>query len=319
MECAQVAEAVQKYHEGEASLKDDPEVFAHLKGCAACRESLQKVLYDVDLAAYSAFFEEIDPPEDFADQVIDAIPGGEEKTEGRRPERGGARKKAGSSGKLAVVRGERKPLGRALRASASAGLKPAHHTTTVRRREEPSGVFLTDQIFGSQEKKRGLIITYCEECGERIDPADFDTGAAIQHQNASYCRKCKSKVVPEELEPEGASREKAEPKAKRPARAEASPRAAASRGAPAPRAAQPVNYMKVGGIFMGVALLLVVGVVVVLSTGGDDGAPPPRERAAGAKAKREDAAGGGQGGAEAKKAEAANKGGNELDKLMAVE
>lgn len=44
-----------------------------------------------------------------------------------------------------------------------------------------------------------LTIRYCQECGNRILPEDFDRGAAVTVNNLSYCSDCKSAVPQEKL------------------------------------------------------------------------------------------------------------------------
>jgi len=269
MDCETVGEILDQYHEGECSLKENREALAHIKECGACRESLLRILYDLDLAAYTAFFEEIEPPASFTDKVLDALPGATRKPARRKT---AARRRTPSSSKLSPVKGDRKSGVRRGRPSSGGALKPTRKTGTMRRRtaskDQQSGLFLQDQIFGSQEKKSGLIITYCEDCGERIDPDDFDTGVAVYYQNASYCKKCKLNV-------EGLEADKPAPQK---GRKKGVPARAPTRSAPAARppsgrlpSAHPkkaMNLPMVGGAIMGAAVLLIVAVIVVMKIGG---------------------------------------------------
>ncbi|MHC4777864.1 MAG: anti-sigma factor family protein [Planctomycetota bacterium] len=288
MDCEEVSGFLTEFHGGDASLKDDREALAHIKECEECRSSLQKILYDLDQAAYTAFFEEMEPPRGAVDKVLASLPGSGRKPAGRRKTAG--RRKEPSSSRLAPARGERKKAGRRGRPGATGGQKAIRKTTTLRRRDslkDQSGLFLQDQIFGSSEKKVGLIITYCEECGERIDPADFESGAAIHHQNASYCNKCKTSVVGEE-----------EPK-KSPARAAAPRKGARTKSRPAqkPATSKPasgrmataspkkgMNLPLVGGGIMGAAALILIAVVVIVGVGGnseEDYRRPPSNSSSG--------------------------------------
>ncbi|MHC4600721.1 MAG: zf-HC2 domain-containing protein, partial [Planctomycetota bacterium] len=269
MDCEEVAEFLEDFHAGDESLKQNRDVVAHLKECETCRGSLQSILFDLDMAMYTAFFEEMESPKGSVDKVLDALPGSARKAVAGR--KGKGRRKPPSSSRLGPVRGDRKKGPRKGRTSGIGGPKAMRRTTTLRRRDkDQSGLFLQDQIFGSTEKKTGLIITYCEECGERIDPDDFETGAAIHHQNASYCQKCKESVV-------GAVTEPAKPKtgARKAAKTKA-------RSAPRPQPARPpsgrmaapakkgMNLPLVGGGLMGAAVLILVAVVIVISLGNGD-------------------------------------------------
>ncbi|GEM_PF-3426932 len=269
MDCEDVGEILEAFHAGEASLDEYEGLEEHLASCEGCRQALQKILYDVDLAAYTTFFEDMKPPPRFARKVMESLPGGK----GEGGKRGSSSKGGGSSSRLATVRGEKKTGARRGRPSSS-GMLRAHRKTGVRRKDpsrEPSGVFLQDQIFGAQEKKTGLIITYCEECGERIDPSLFESGEAVRYKNASYCPKCKSAV-------EGLLEEEApSPKRKGRSRAKAGTRGPArppsTRVATPPRTKKPMNLPLVGGGLVGAAvLILVIGVVAFSMMGdGDDG------------------------------------------------
>ncbi|MHC5080899.1 MAG: anti-sigma factor family protein, partial [Planctomycetota bacterium] len=199
MDCQEVADFLEKYHQGDASLRETREVMPHINQCEHCRQTLQRILFDLDLAAFTTFFQENEPPRGFVDKVLADLPGSGRRSTDRK---GGARRRPSSSGRMSAVKtdrrgGDRKTGGRKGRVGSSESLKAQRKTTAMRRKEyhkEQSGLFLSDQIFGTQEKKIGLIITYCEECGERIDPEDFESGAAVHYKNASYCSKCKGSV-----------------------------------------------------------------------------------------------------------------------------
>ncbi len=40
-----------------------------------------------------------------------------------------------------------------------------------------------------------FTIKYCEKCGERVDPGDFESGKAVTYKNESYCARCKSGIL----------------------------------------------------------------------------------------------------------------------------
>jgi hypothetical protein len=242
MDCAKFSNFLRAYHLGGASLRETPEAGSHLRSCAACRGTLQTILRDVDVAAFEAFFREVDPPKDFADGVIGILPG--EKGKETEPEG------------PAPGRDDRRDRGK------TAGAFPAR-AAPARHGSGPGREFLVAPD-GMAERSRGAAVTYCKTCGCRIDAIGLDPGST-----ASFlCAAC----VPETRD--GRHRKPAEERTASSRPAPAFPSARPKRSLPG-MLSGALRCRKAGAAIVALAVLLPAVALLVARARRDPALPSP--------------------------------------------
>jgi hypothetical protein len=261
MDCASAKEKLVRYRQGELALSSDKDLLEHMRTCSSCKDQMQQVLYEADAQVFVKALTSEKPSKDLASEVLRQLPS----------EKGG--KKTVSSGRLKSVRDGKKKRDRSPSSGMLKTTRASRTRATRRRAKDDSGVLFGGNILQSAgQKTGGFIMKYCDDCGERIDPADLDSGAAISHKGATYCPKCKVNLegVEETATATAPSPKKSTTRQKSPGRV-----SRPTRG-PVPKAAKPVNLPLVGGGLITAALVLIIVIVAVMNSGDT---PAPRDPA----------------------------------------
>ncbi|MCI0341421.1 MAG: hypothetical protein L0216_09790 [Planctomycetales bacterium] len=242
-DCAGTRAAIGAYRTGGPPADRDVTVAGHLASCGECRGAWEDLLGEADERLVARAFRESPVREGFVEGVLGRLEA--EGAPARQPE-----------------------------------------TETESAEVLDSGDFLDSGLIRSGAAAprgragMGMVLQYCEKCGERIESADVEKGVAVTYRAKIYCGNCKVAVLPLlEKDPEYQAQQRAavrdrERAARRGSGASFEPPPAAAvrepdsgrRSAAAARPAKsPVPLLVAGGV--GVVLLVAVGLVVVSGQG----------------------------------------------------